>query len=226
MLWVLWDIVLPLIATFLLGLLIGWLLWRWRRSRIDAEGLSKLRRASGRAKADVERLQQSNIELSDRLQAASGASGGELASIRARNDRLTDELKSSRREVAELQATGADGSTDLTSGGIPSADAEDNINRLETELEYARSRIYELENSGQHSDHYAVEYENSNNVVIAEGADLQQEISARDRMIATLEKSLQQFGETGDTTAMMADIALRDKKIDELEALIATLHRN
>jgi|GEM_PF-3999688 len=63
MLWVLWDIVLPLIATFLLGLLVGWLLWRWRRSRIDAEGLSKLRRASSRNTADFERLQQSNIEL-------------------------------------------------------------------------------------------------------------------------------------------------------------------
>ena len=45
-------------------------------------------------------------------------------------------------------------------------------------------------------------------------------------MIATLNTSLNQFGESGDTTALMADVALRDRKIDELEALIATLHRN
>jgi len=144
MFWVLWDIVLPLIATFLLGLLIGWLLWRWRRRRVDADDLSKLRRDSARNKADVERLQQSNIELSDRLQAANGAGGGELASAKKRIDMLSEELKSSRSEVASL-------------------------------------------------------------------------------MIATLNTSLNQFGESGDTTSLMADVALRDRKIEELEALIATL---
>jgi len=65
MLWVLWDIVLPLIAAFLLGLFIGWMLWRWRRKRIDADGLSALRRSNARYKADAERLEHSNIELSE-----------------------------------------------------------------------------------------------------------------------------------------------------------------
>ena len=104
MLWVLWDIVLPLVAAFLLGLLTGWLLWRWRRRRIDAEGISSLRRSSARYKADAERFHQSNIELSDRLQAANGVGGGELANAKKRIDMLGNELKSSRREVAELKA--------------------------------------------------------------------------------------------------------------------------
>lgn len=174
MLWVLWDIVVPLLATFLLGLMVGWLLWRWRRSRIDAEGLSKLRRTSARYRSDVERLQQSNNELSDRLVAVGGyESEGTTREI----DRLVEELEYSRREVADLQL-----------------------------------RVAAVDDTGGVS-------------VDAEAVDLRSELAARDRMIATLEKSLQQFGEHSDTTSLMADIALRDRKIDELEALLATLNR-
>ncbi len=204
MLWVLWDIVLPLIAAFLVGLLTGWLLWRWRRSRIDAVGLSKLRRSSARNKADVERLQQSNIELSDRLQAASGSGGSELASAKKRIDLLTEELKSSRHEVAELKNSNGSG------------DAE-----LHQELQHARSRIAELEDSVAQGSPSSSGGSSS----YTEIADLREEIAARDRMIATLEKSLEQFGESGDITALMADIAIRDRKISELEAAVATFNR-
>lgn len=201
MLWVLWDIVLPLIATFLIGLFTGWLLWRWRRSRIDADGLSKLRRSSARNKADVERLQQSNNDLSERLRAAGG--GNELKMARRQIDELTGELKSSRREVAELKHS---------AGGDNLVDSN-----LQAELQLAHSRIAELEATNVQGA--AGMYEDSST------ADLRHELASRDRMIATLEKSLQQFGESGDTTALMADIAIRDRKIDELEAVIATFNR-
>ena len=141
MLWVLWDIVLPLIATFLLGLFIGWLLWRWRRRRIDADGLSKLRRDAARHKSDVERLQQSNIELSDRLQAASSAGGGDLASANKRIDMLSEELKSSRGEVANLK-----NSERARGAGSATADTA-RLTGLQAELRSARQRITELEQS-------------------------------------------------------------------------------
>ena len=210
MLWVLWDIVLPLIATFLLGLFIGWLLWRWRRRRIDADSLSKLRRESARNRADVERLQQSNIELSDRLQAASSAGGGDLASARKRIDMLGEELKSSRSEVAKLKSSERSFGGGAT-GSVGNAELAD----VQAELKIARRRITEFEQSA-----------NNSAVTNSENSDLRREIEERDRMIATLNTSLNQFGESGDTTALMADVALRDRKIDELEALIATLHRN
>ncbi len=192
MLWVLWDIVLPLVGTFLLGLFIGWLLWRWRRSRIGAEGISTLRRSSARYKADVERLQQSNIELSDRLQAASGASGGDLANANKRIDMLAEELKSSRREVAELKKT------DRDSGGSGA---------------FERKRILQLEAQLQE----ARQVTDARSAQPNEMADLQREIEARDRMIVTLRNSLDQFGEHGGATVLMADVALRDRKIDELQ---------
>ena len=210
MLWVLWDIVLSLIATFLLGLFIGWLLWRWRRRRIDADSLSKLRRESARNRADVERLQQSNIELSDRLQAASSAGGGDLASARKRIDMLGEELKSSRSEVAKLKSSERSFGGGAT-GSVGNAELAD----VQAELKIARRRITEFEQSA-----------NNSAVTNSENSDLRREIEERDRMIATLNTSLGQFGESGDTTALMADVALRDRKIDELEALIATLHRN
>ena len=194
MLWVLWDIVLPLIAAFLLGLLTGWLLWRWRRRRIDAEGISTLRRSSARYKADAERLHQSNIELSDRLQAANGVGGGELANAKKRIDMLGNELKSSRREVAELK-----------SGGRSTARSGDQatqrrIHELETQLRLAQQ-------NGQ-----------------TDGtAEWQKEINSRDRMISTLRKSIEQFGERGDTTALMADVELRDRRIQALEEIVSKL---
>ena len=196
MLWVLWDIVLPLIAAFLLGLFIGWMLWRWRRKRIDADGLSALRRSSARHRADAERLERSNIELSDRLQAASGARGGDLANARKRIDLLAEELKESRREVADLK------SSDHSNQGSSGADME-RIRTLESQLQTAESRLSAFEQSGDGSDGEAY---------------LRGEIEARDRMIATLRASHDQFGESGDNTSLMADIALRDRKIGELEA--------
>ena len=211
MLWVLWDIVLPLIAAFLTGLLTGWLLWRWRRRRIDADGLSKLRRDAARNKADVERMQQSNIELSDRLQAASGAGGADLASAKKRIDMLAEELKTSRREVADLKNSERT-RTGTTGGGT--ADAAQ-LADLKVQLNSARQRNAALEQSVA-----------GNAATNAQVSDLQREIDERDRMIATLNTSLTQFGESGDTTTLMADVALRDRKINELEALIATLNRN
>jgi len=211
MLWVLWDIVLPLIATFLLGLFIGWLLWRWRRSRIDADRLSELRRSSARYKADLERMQQSNIELSDRLQAANGAGGGDLVSARKRIDMLAEELKTSRREVAELktQGRGSHGTGVQSSGRRSTQSSPTDVAGLQAKLQSAQGRITALENTSNSA-----------------AADLRREIEARDRMIATLKTSLEQFGEEGDTTALLADVALRDRKIDELEARIATMNRS
>lgn len=181
MLWVLWDIVLPLIGTFLLGLITGWLMWRWRRSRIDVDGLSELRRSSARYRADAEQLRQSNNQLSDRLQAASSAGGGDLAHAKKRINMLGDELKASRHEVAQLKTAAKAGNrAPVTPAPTPPV----------------------------------------NTVSKAEVANLRAELEARDRMIGTLKQSISQFGEQGDSTALLADVALRDRKIDALEKLL------
>jgi predicted flap endonuclease-1-like 5' DNA nuclease len=40
MAWVLWDIVFPLFVTFAIGLLTGWLLWRWRRHKAPVQAVA------------------------------------------------------------------------------------------------------------------------------------------------------------------------------------------
>jgi len=190
MLWVLSDIVLPLIAACLLGLFIGWLLWRWRRSRIDANGISALRRSSARYKADAERLQQSNLELTDRLQAASSASGG-TASAKRKVEQLSEELRQSRREVADLKSN-AGGKSKL-----------DQSNPSQTDL-------------GKRT---------ATSVHSQQDVSLVREIEARDEMIETLKQSLAQYGERGDATSLLADVALRDRKIEALEGLVDSMRR-
>ena len=47
MIWALLEILLPLLLLFLLGLLVGWFIWRWRRQAVTANQWNELS-ASGR----------------------------------------------------------------------------------------------------------------------------------------------------------------------------------
>lgn len=40
--WVIWDILVPMLATFLIGLATGWLLWRWRRQKVTVAAANEL----------------------------------------------------------------------------------------------------------------------------------------------------------------------------------------
>ena len=204
MLWVLWDIFLPIIAAFLVGLFVGWMLWRWRRSRVDAESLVSLRRSASRFKSDADNLRIRNAELSDRLQIASGAGRSnsreeqtELSRARKRIDVLSAELKSSRQQIEQLRKSGT---------------PTENVNRvreLEAKLHGAQRRIADLEQTASHN-------------VTGDANDLalKDAIKARDDMIATLKTSLDQFGSAKDNTALEACVALRDRKISALENLL------
>lgn len=87
--WVLWDIVVPLILTFAIGLLTGWLLWRWRRQKasdhnaafasvdvpgnLSATSATALIEERDQALARAEEAEQKVLQLSE-LPADSGAS--------------------------------------------------------------------------------------------------------------------------------------------------------
>ena len=209
MLWVLWDIFLPVIAAFLVGLLVGWMLWRWRRSRVDADALSSLRRSASRFKTDADNLRIRNAELSDRLQVASGSRQAdgredqtELSRARKRIDVLSAELKTSRQQIDKLRKAGTP------------ADSANRVRELEAKLQGAQRRIADLEQSARGKD-----------LAAGDDAELNEAIRARDRMIATLKTSLDQFGESKDNTTLEACVALRDRKIDALEELLEQSNR-
>jgi len=67
---VLWEILIPLIIAFLLGLLFGWLLWGWRRTKITLTEWETMRQKANRsssveAEAEIAQLTADR----DRLQA-------------------------------------------------------------------------------------------------------------------------------------------------------------
>ena len=204
MLWVLWDIFLPIIAAFLVGLLVGWMLWRWRRIRVDAESLASVRRSASRFKTDADNLRIRNAELSDRLQVASGDGQAdshedqtELARARKRIDVLSAELKTSRQQIDQLRKAGTP------------TESVNRVRELEAKLHGAQRRIADLEqNAGNKT------------TGVANDSALKDAIKARDDMIATLKTSLDQFGSAKDNTALEACVALRDRKITALENLL------
>ena len=71
--WVLWDIVTPLFLAFVVGLTLGWLLWRWRRQKLPAV-------ASQRGESDVtaEKMESINaLLIAERDEAVERASVAE-----------------------------------------------------------------------------------------------------------------------------------------------------
>jgi len=70
MTFVLWEILVPLIIAFLLGLLFGWFLWGWRRTKITYTEWETMRQKANRS-SSVE-MEADLVELTadrDRLQA-------------------------------------------------------------------------------------------------------------------------------------------------------------
>lgn len=232
MLWVLWDIFLPILLAFLAGLFVGWMFWRWRRSRIDAETLSALRRNTTRLKNDAENLRARNSELSDRLQTASvsgamrkgaGASAdgadGELAIAKKRIDTLSSELKTSRLEVNRLREGSSIAGTKTPGKSDNDAFQANRVRDLEARLQGANRRIADLEQSARDNT-------TSNTASAQSAAEHSDAIAVRDRMIETLKKSLAQYGDSKDLTTLSADLVLRDNKIDALESLLDDNNRN
>lgn len=205
MLWVIWDIFIPLITAFLVGLLTGWMLWRWRRRRVDAIALDALRKNASRLKTEVDNLRIRNAELSDRLQVASAGSQRSanpdtqvLERAKKRIDVLSAELKTSRQQIDKLHKQNA------------KANGVNRVRELEAKLNVAQRRIADLERSM---------------TTTADDKDLQEAILVRDQMIATLRSSLEQFGDSEDNTVLKANLSLRDRKIEALERQLSEVNK-
>lgn len=83
MTFVLWEILIPLIVAFLLGLLFGWLFWGWRRTKITYTEWETMRQKANRS---------SSVEAE-----------AELAELTAERDRLQADL-----EACESASAAAD----------------------------------------------------------------------------------------------------------------------
>ena len=232
MFWVIWDILVPLAVAFLAGLLFGWLLWRWRRLQMTSDELATIRRSSARYKSDADMLRNRNAEMAERLRASSGVADSaalqDLAAANKRIDKLREQLKTSNRELAahKQQDTRSEGDPGARTGTtrLHVSSAEE-VKDLEAKLLAARQQIRVLESSARQAQDGSVGTGDADPRRTKDIAALEEAIAARDEMIETLKHSLEQYGAQQDTTALLAEIELRDDRIVVLENLLNDAQR-
>lgn len=189
MLWVIWDIFIPLLVAFLAGLFFGWLFWRWRRIRLSREELATIRRSNLRYKSDADMLRSRNAEMAERLRAESGVN----------DPALVQEIEEANKRIDDLQ-----GLLDKANSALANTRSTTNSGRSVG----IKTRTTEIEDNRNAASNPGEDY------------DLSEEIAVRDKMIATLTRSLEQYGSEADSTALKAELELRKQRIVALEGLL------
>lgn len=124
---VLWEIIIPLLVAFGVGLVIGWLLWRWRRTKVTATEWQRLTSSADGAEQRAARLSSERDGLS------------------ARVEQLTSDLEESESAKGRLRAEldAADGRIGLVSSEHTGSVAR--LSELEQQLDAAAKRAEGLE---------------------------------------------------------------------------------
>ncbi len=119
--WVLWDIITPLLLAFALGLILGWLLWRWRRKQITtdmvegtaqsvegAENLSADASGNQAGEGSAEKMESINaVLIAERDEAVQRANAAESSLSEAQVEilKLKTELPDDEAESAGIAAS-------------------------------------------------------------------------------------------------------------------------
>lgn len=187
MLWTLWDVVIPMAVAFGTGLLFGWLLWRWQRIRVSADELLRLRRDTGRLKADNERLRDRLVDSQGRSRLRAERQDGRSQRAVGAERRTPDARGAHTRGLqapandpvrrAEKPASDAEGRAAETLDAT-AATTLDNVDELRRALE-ARDRMID---TLRHS--LAQQQDQADSVLMAA------ELAARNRKINALEELL------------------------------------
>lgn len=140
--WVLWDIMVPLLVTFFIGLAIGWLLWRWRRQKAGPNTVGVSQADSGSA-------------ISDSTQTAGGSTNVVLIAERdnalARAEQAEQEVDSLKSEI-ERSVMGSGFDDDNSTSALADNSANDEQNSpttadLSTQLESVTALLEKEKNS-------------------------------------------------------------------------------
>lgn len=166
MTWVLPEILIPLLLALGLGVLIGWLLWRWRRRSIHASEWNQLASNSAQAQADVAAIraayEEANNErsiLTKQLAALTEEFEASQANERVASDRaenLFADLEISKSELSQATEQAASLQTELLAATASMTDRDaldEELARLRDELEAGALRRSELEQAVEERDH-------------------------------------------------------------------------
>ena len=131
MVWVLWDIFIPLLTSFALGTLLAWLVWRHRTTAVAttatstamADGMAFAADTASRDSSSDSELESANIILiGERDKAALALEG------------LQEETDAMKQRIAELEADNLEKDKQLSSTATDAVDATDPTDRVDTVL--------------------------------------------------------------------------------------------
>lgn len=137
MTWVLWDILVPLMTSFALGLLLGWLLWSWRRQFGHDDLVTG---SAGSSAAVVGHMNYDSHPLTGNAELATDSAAIkdlETANITliGERDKAVLDLETYQREADEMKARIAE-----LEAGAASADKVESTEVESTEVESAENK--------------------------------------------------------------------------------------
>ena len=132
--WAFLEILVPLVIALLLGFLIGWLVFKWRRRVIHASEWNQLASSSQQAKADLAAVRAAYEEANNEKKIAV-----------AQATELTSDLETARLEVAEHASQNESLNQELSERREALTDVEQRASALDAELQAERRRAEELE---------------------------------------------------------------------------------
>ncbi len=152
---VLWEIIIPLILAFFIGLLVGDLLWRWRRVQKSAEEWNDMTNAMATGRSEVIDLRTRN-EASENAPAAARTSVDQrseaLASAQSEAARLTALQRESPASLDDLERRMNNRDLALADRDRTITQQDRTIARFEEELTACRDRLEERNRTGAASD--------------------------------------------------------------------------
>ena len=219
------EILIPLIISFILGLIIGWLVWRWRRRLVSSTEWNNLSSAANRSKSDLASLEAANAELTIERKTLTG----EVSTLTGQYESSRTELDSASRSVEALKSDIGSRDEELATLRSSLEQRDQKLSGLEGDLSKANATISgfkklegestklrgQVDASGKRINELEGSLEKSLTDVQAAQSQATKAESRADAADAELEKL------RGELDAARSEVSGRDGRIGELEAAVA-----
>ena len=238
MTWVLWDILVPLLTSFGLGTLLGWLLWRWRRQSVETDTMAAAGFAGTDSDMNVGEIEAANVVLIQERDSAIV----ELESLRSETEVLharVTEMESNSQEKDSESATDVDSDHPLQAANaeIKTEQQAEKIVELEQKLEQItvacqeerkvkRELELELLNTKNHYEKLEADKDDSGNAVPGESERANSEkLRTEFETLEVNHAKLQSVFEEQKRSAISANKTIEEKEaeISQLQASLVAL---
>jgi predicted flap endonuclease-1-like 5' DNA nuclease len=227
MIWALWEILIPLLIAVGVGLLIGWLLFRWRRRLVAASEWNQLSLKAQTAQLELVSARAAHDEAVNERSVMSSrlanlmtdheSTKAELGAASRSTEGLATDLDATRSKIAMLRA-------ELDQSNARAATLDDETSTLRSDLDAAMGSLAVM---AQRADRLDTERATANAEITALRADLAADTGAANELeasIASAAAAAAAFREA-EAKAGELDAALRASRseLDHSQSRIADL---